>query len=130
MNLTKSLEELENDKWSEPGFDSHLAKECHRLRLVPISQLSVENLRLLIGQKIGLKFLVPVALDILSVNPLVGGDKYQGDLLANVAAIPNSFWLQYPELNNQVVEIRADLEIIKGTITEELLPALCSRDYL
>ena len=94
-----------------------------------MSSLSVENLRMLIGQKIGFKFLVPVALDILAVNPLAEGEMYKGDLLANIAAIPDSFWQQNPELNNQVVEIKNELEIIMGTITEELVPSLSSRVY-
>jgi hypothetical protein len=129
VNLSKSLEELENGKWNKPDFDSNLAKECHRLWSVPVSELSVENLRMLIGQTIGLEFLVPVALDILAVNPLAEGAMYKGDLLANVAAIPESFWQQYPEFNNQVVEIKNELEIIIGTITEELVPSLSSRVY-
>lgn len=129
MNLSKSLEELENQIWCKPDCDSNLAKECKRLWLVPISQLSVENLRMLIGQKIGLEFLVPVALDVLSRNPLAEGNMYRGDLLASIAAIPDSFWKNHPELNNQVVEIRNDLDIIIGTITEELVPSLNSRVY-
>jgi len=130
VNLSKSLEELENEKWNKPDFDSNLAKQCHHLWSVPLSELSVDNLRMLIGQKIGLNFLVPVALDILAVNPLAKGEMYKGDLLANVAAIPDSFWKNHPELNNQIVEIKSDLEIIMGTITEELLPSLSSRVYL
>ena len=130
MNLSKSLEDLEKEKWNRPDFESSLAKECHRLWSIPLSDLSVENLRMLIGQKVGLKYLVPVALDILSGNPLAEGHLYKGDLLANVAAIPDSFWQKYPALNNQVVEIKNELEIIIGTITEELVPSLNSRGYL
>lgn len=130
VNLSKSLEELEGEKWSKPDFDSNLAKECHRLWSVPISELSVENLRMLIGQKIGLKYLVPFALDILAKNPLAEGSMYKGDLLANIAAIPESFWQKHPELNNQVVQVKNELEIILDTITDELMPPLGSREYL
>jgi len=130
VNLLKSLEALEGEKWKKPDFDSNLAKECHRLWSVPISELSVENLRMLIGQKIGLEYLVPFALDILAKNPLAEGSMYKGDLLANIAAIPESFWQKHPELNNQVVEIKNELEIIIDTITDELIPSLSSREYL
>ncbi len=129
MNLSKSLEELHNEKWNKPDFDSNLASECRRLWSIPLSELSIENLRMLIGQKIGLRFLVPVALDILAVNPLAEGDMYKGDLLANIAAVPDSFWQQNPELNNQLVEIKNELEILIDTITEELVPSLSSRVY-
>lgn len=129
VNVSKSLEELEGEKWSKPDFDSNLAKESCRLWSVPISELSVENLRMLIGQKIGLKFLVPVAVDILAVNPLAEGAMYKGDLLASVATIPENFWQEHPELNNQVVEIKNELETIVGTIKEELVPSLGTRVY-
>ncbi|WP_413665435.1 contact-dependent growth inhibition system immunity protein [Microbulbifer sp. CNSA002] len=129
MDLSKSLEELHKEKWGRPDFGSSLAAECRRLWSVPLAELSVENLRILIGQKIGLRFLVPVALDILAVNPLAEGDMYKGDLLANIAVVPDNFWQQYPEFNNQLVEIKSELEIIMGTITEELIPPLSSRVY-
>lgn len=129
MELSKSLEELYKEKWDKPDFDSSLAKECRHLWSVPLSELSSENLRMLIGQKIGLKFLIPVALDILTINPLAEGGMYKGDLLANVAAVPDSFWQQYPEFNNELVEIKNELKIMVSTITDELIPSLSSRDY-
>ena len=129
MNLSKSLEELHNEKCNKSDFNSNLASECRRLWSVPLSEFSIENLRMLIGQSIGLKFLVPVALDILAVNPLAEGDMYKGDLLASVATVPDKFWQQNTELNNQLVEIKSELEIIIGTITEELVPSLSSRVY-
>lgn len=51
MNLSRSIEELEETTLGVPKYDSHLAFECHKLRTVPLIELSTENLRLLIGQK-------------------------------------------------------------------------------
>ena len=124
MNLNKSLEELENDFWNEPSINSSVALKCHALRKLPISKLSVENLRFLIGQKIGLSFLVPLALDLLESNPLVAGEMYKGDLLANVSAIPEDFWCKNPELNNRLVEIAIEVGILSETLSNELLPVL------
>ena len=76
ISRSKTLEELENDFWNDPENMSHLATECHRLRKVPLADLSIENLRILIGQKIGLKFLVPIALEYLEKDPLSEGDLY------------------------------------------------------
>ena len=69
----KTLEELEQDVWPYDEFRSHVVQESQRLRKVPIGTLSVEDLRLLIGQKIGLEFLVPLALEQLVNNPLAIG---------------------------------------------------------
>jgi hypothetical protein len=129
MNLNKSLEELEGDVWVEPVINSTLAAECHRLRKAPLSSLSPENLRILIGQKIGLIFLVPLALNILEANPLVSGNLYKGDLLANVAAIPEEFWSAHPELNNRLVEIAHEVGILSETIKGELVPVLAGFSY-
>lgn len=77
----QSIEELEGDDWGDATFDSHLVRECHRLRRVPLADLSAENLRILIGQQIGLRYLVPMALDLLRRDPFAAGDFYPGDLL-------------------------------------------------
>jgi hypothetical protein len=46
----------------------------------------------MIGQKIGLPYLVPLAINALEQDPLAQGDYYPGDLLANV--IDACEWLQ------------------------------------
>lgn len=61
--------------------------ECHRLRHVPLKELSSEDLRLLIGQEIGLPFLVPLALEQFAENPWTEGHMYPGDLLKAVVTV-------------------------------------------
>lgn len=129
FNRNNTLEELENDFWGDPEYKSHLVTECHKLRKVPLADLNIENLRILIGQKVGLKFLVPLALEYLEKDPLSEGDMYKGDLLACVAAIGNDFWELYPDLNNRLVNVKNDLSILSDTITKELLPALKNISY-
>jgi hypothetical protein len=92
----KTLTQLEGDDWGEPPDDSFLVTECHRLRHVPVGNLSVENLRLLIGQSISLPFTVPLALEHLLRDPLASGDMYPGDLLKAVQGIPEDFWASHP----------------------------------
>ena len=91
-----SLEELERSVWGEPTFASHLAMECHRLRRMQLRLLTTENLRMLIGQQIGLPFLVPRALELLGVDPFIGGDFYPGDLLCAVLKANSEYWLAHP----------------------------------
>ena len=59
----ESLQQLEGEDWGEPNFDSHLVAECHRLRRIPLRDFSVEDLRIMIGQDIGLEHLAPLALE-------------------------------------------------------------------
>lgn len=89
----KSIENLEKDFWRQPPKDSTpLVDNVHRLRTIQIEKLEPKDVRFLIGQKIGLKFLIPVALDILSGDIFIDTDFYHGDLLQNVMKVEKNFW--------------------------------------
>lgn len=79
----RSLEELEPGAGSVEG-ESYLNSEMRRLVRLPLRQLRLEDLRLLIGQSVGLRFLVPMAIEHLEAHPLAAGDFYPGDLLKHV----------------------------------------------
>jgi hypothetical protein len=87
-----TLDQLEGVVWGEPTFESSLVTTCHRLRTKPIDEFSVEDLRIMIGQQIGLPHLVPLAVAALEREPLAEGNYYPGDLLANL--IDAREWLQ------------------------------------
>jgi hypothetical protein len=95
--LTKTIEELDGDRWGPPEFDSHVVLESHRLRSVPIGDLTVEDLRLLLGQGIGTQWLIPLALARLDDDPLAEGDFYPGDLLMIVLGTDATYWSSHPE---------------------------------
>jgi hypothetical protein len=97
IDRTKSLQELEHDDWGEPTFNSHLVTTCRRLRRKPLNDFSVEDLRIVIGQGIGLPFLIPIAMDRLEEEPLAQGDFYPGDLLAAVLRTDETFWADHPK---------------------------------
>ena len=50
----------------------------------PVDQFTVEDLRIMVGQKISLDYLMPLAVVELEREPLAEGVYYPGDLLANV----------------------------------------------
>jgi hypothetical protein len=88
----ETLDELEGVEWGPPTYDSSLVTNVHRLRRVPLKQYRLEDLRLMIGQQVGVRYLVPRALDHLESHPLASGNLYPGDLLAAVVRLPESFW--------------------------------------
>ena len=102
-----TIEELEGDRWPEPKFDSHLVLECHRLMKLQLRLFTVENLRIMLGQDIGSRYLVPIALGHLEADPLVAGDFYPGDLLCSVLSLPREFWNAHPELRTRVAAVAA-----------------------
>lgn len=112
----KSLQELENEDWGKPDYDSDLVRTCHHLRLVPLEQLEPGDLRSMIGQQISLFFLVPLALEKLEENPLIEGTYYPGDLLKVVLEVPETFWGLHTNMRNLLRQI-----VVK---TKELLVSL------
>lgn len=99
----KSLEQLGAVPEVVPQGESHVVSELRRLRAVPLKALRLEDLRFLIGQSVGLEYLIPIALDHLEVHPLASGDFYHGDLLKNVMDAPESFWIGRPELRLRLI---------------------------
>jgi len=122
---SKSLQELEGVDLGEPTFDSHLVLDCHRLYRVPIAEFTPEDFRLMIGQQIGLPYLVPTALELLAQDPMISGDLYEGDLLETVLRADSRFWIAQPELRTVASQIAS--AVLSGrprvNVEESLLQA-------
>ena len=110
---TKSIEELENDYWKDlEEFPTGLVKRCYEYRKIPLSQLTTEQIRTLISQQIGLKFLIGLAMEKLEQNILEEGDLYKGDLLETVSKIPSEFWNKHPterQILNEIINANSSL---------------------
>jgi hypothetical protein len=103
--LDKSLQELEQSDRGEPTCESYLVSTVHRSRRVPLRQFTVEDLRIMIGQNIGLRYLLPLAIEQLRKNPFAEGDFYPGDLLRNLLAADSEIWREHPEWHAEVSTI-------------------------
>ena len=109
---SKSIAELEGVEWPPlKGGAPPSALRCHALRKKPISQLEVADLRLLIGQDVGLPFSVPLALDILERDPLIEAEHYRGDLLAAVLRAAPQFYGERPEVRSRVEKLLVSLPL-------------------
>jgi hypothetical protein len=123
-----SIEDLEGERWPEPDFDSHLVRECHRLRKLQLRLFTVENLRIMLGQDIGSRYLVPMALEHLEADPFCAGDFYPGDLLCSVLSLPHEFWSAYPELRKRVAAVaRRATDLAMGGHANAEIPAKAIR---
>ena len=88
-----TLDELDPPAWGPPSSsDTGLVIRCHELRRKPLHEFTAEDLRVMIGQQIALKHLVPLALDLLERNPRVEGDYYPGDLMSTVLSVDPAYW--------------------------------------
>jgi len=59
----------------------------------------------MIGQQINPERLVPLALDLLAIDPLTEGDLYPGALLRSVLRLDIQFWRDHKELAQTAQDI-------------------------
>lgn len=125
-NLT--LEAIENRSWGEaPADASYLVRTVHELRRKPLGQLSVEDLRILLGQDVGTEIILPGALAVLEREPLAEGDYYPGDLLAVILALPVEYWRNHPDQSDQFDAIVSRVESMDPEFTEDLDEMMLSK---
>jgi len=103
----KSLESLEKKIWPPVDSDegSYLINTCNQLRKKQLKDFTTEDLRIMIGQSIGLKFLIPLAIEILKTDILAEGDLYEGDLLQSVLISDKDYWRQEKENREFVCQL-------------------------
>ena len=81
--------------------------------------MSKEEIRLLIGQKIGLKYVIPKAIDLLEQNPLIEVYYYEGDLLSNMLKLSFDDWCDnYDQLHSFQIILEKNLPSI--LVSEEI----------
>lgn len=114
-----TLDELEGTG-AAPTYESYLTGTCRRLRQKPIGEFSVEDLRIMIGQNIGLFFLVPIALDAIAENPLARGDFYPGDLLSALLGAEPTYWQRHSDQRARLDAIIATIEDVPDGIARDL----------
>lgn len=88
----KTIENLEKNHWSHHDYDSSLVRRIQELRKIPLNEFTTGDLRIMIGQQIGLDYLLPLALEALTQDIWVEGDLFPGDLLKSVLAVSPDFW--------------------------------------
>lgn len=126
-----TLEQIEQDSWGNAPEDaSRLIRTAHELRRKPIGTLTVEDLRLLISQQIGLDALVPRAVALLRQDPMLEGDFYPGDLLVAVLKVPSSYWHQHTGLLEIMHEVTRSVEEPDPELLADIERFLSNTDQL
>ena len=90
----KTLDSLEkrNTPIVDEFAENSLVNTCQKLRRKQLKEFTIENLRVMIGQNIGLNYLIPLAIEKLEANILAEGDFYEGDLLKAVLRSDEAYW--------------------------------------
>lgn len=81
VDYRRTLDEIEGVDWGPTTDDSHLVVTCQRLRSTPLREFTAGDLRLMLLQRISVPILAPLAIALLSADPLLEATYYPGDLL-------------------------------------------------
>lgn len=101
-----TIEEIEGVREPNPGPDAtFLIRRCLALRRKPLSEFTTEDLRIMLGQRIAVPILLPMAVTVLAGNPLAEGDYYPGDLLYAVVRLPEPAWHGAARHRDRLVEV-------------------------
>ena len=119
-DTNKSLSQLLGALTTDTTGSSALVTTGLTLYEKPLKDFTVENLRVMIGQSIGLEFLIPLAIEVLEQNPFAEGDYYPGDLLSMVMQVEPNFWRTHQDLYWSVSEIVAGLSTIMKNLTDAI----------
>ena len=122
--LEKTLAQLEKEIGDEifPDDLSPLVGREKELTRKPLKDFTTDNLRFMIQQRYGWKFLIPLAIEILADNPFTSGGYYEGDLLKAVVSVDESFWKDNQKLWFEVEEIIFEAELILQTFQQTVMP--------
>ncbi|WP_327436601.1 MULTISPECIES: contact-dependent growth inhibition system immunity protein [unclassified Streptomyces] len=105
INRSLSLEELEHKSWPAPPLDSTgLVRTVHALRKRPIQSLDPYELGRMIGQDVGLPWLLPLAVEILRDTAEEQAEEgfYDDALLTAVLTRSPETWRAMPDIASEV----------------------------
>jgi hypothetical protein len=114
---------LEGVDWGEPTYPSYVVTNAHRLRKKPLREFTPKDLLFMLVQQICLQVLMPMALDVLEIDPCAGGDMSPGTLLFHAVGVDRQFWQEHPELRYRLHVILIGLYAFREFLERELIPA-------
>lgn len=105
---SKSLANL-SKKWvgeiPNTDYSSSVQIRTFNLYHKAIDEYDIDDVRFMIGQRQGLKYLLPIAISNLESNILTEGLYYEGDLLSAVFHVEKDFWKKNLKLYSKMFEI-------------------------
>lgn len=93
------------DEIPRENYSSSIQLRSYKLYTTRISDYTTDDVRFMIIQQLGLKYLVPIALNYLKEDLLLETGYYEGDLLHSVLIIPKKFWEKNLILYSEVYKI-------------------------
>lgn len=106
----RSLQDLEGADWGDPqSAETQMIARVLALRRKPLATLTNAELRLAVGQRVGLTILLDIAVEKVRENPLLECDFYPGDLLAALVRLDDKDWGSRTDLRSEVAACFEDV---------------------
>ena len=104
----KSLSQLIG-RWKleipKEGHSSSIQLRTYELYSRKLQDYELDDIRFMIIQKQGLKYLIPIALVYLKEELLVEAMYYEGDVLSSVLLVDRTFWVKNLKLYSEVYQV-------------------------
>lgn len=126
-NLEETLNTLESEDWGEPDYDSYVVRTVYALRRKRLLDLTHKELRLALSQRVGLPYILDLAFFRLRMNPFIGGDFYNGDIIAALVLADQSVWQDRSDLRAELPDllqkalVLADADEFSGGMLREAI---------
>ncbi|MFH8885119.1 contact-dependent growth inhibition system immunity protein [Streptomyces californicus] len=123
IDRKKTLEQLEGIQWPAPPPNATaLVNAAHELRKLPVGSLDAHGLSRLIGQDIGIPWLLPIALNILhrTAHDHSLREFYDDDLLTAALTRTAHVWRSNPRWVTKMKEIIAALDDTSLYVQEDI----------
>lgn len=106
--MNRSLRDLEaNQIYNIPLLEeaSSIQRRIVKLYNTIIDDFSLGDIRFMIGQEIGLDYLVNIGLEHLKEDIFLETEYYEGDLLSIILQLPSDFWETHPTEKDKLLEL-------------------------
>lgn len=119
-----TLDDLDPPCWPDPPPDATgLMRRVHATRQRPLTELTPEDLRVLVAQQLALVRVLPIAVQVLIEDPFVSGDFYPGDLLLAVIRAPDDAWDHLSDMT-----LASRLATVIGNLPDRMIATLPRND--
>ncbi len=118
VDLALSLNTLLGQKKDSGPYPTPLAERCNEALDLPLKDLNWKQIRMLIGQDIGLVYLMPWAIDCLKKRPLCCVEFYPGDLMVACLQIKREYWADNLGQWHELSSVLGDLDSAMTSIGE------------
>ncbi|MFF3329100.1 contact-dependent growth inhibition system immunity protein [Streptomyces sp. NPDC002888] len=123
IDRAKSIEQLDGQRWPAPPADAtSMVRNVHDLRRRPIGTLEPHELARLIGQEVGLPWLLPLGVEKLRADVLdqAAGGFYDGDLLYVLVRRDPEVWRDCPDLARELKAIVGALPYVSSYVKSDI----------